>query len=161
MTLPTTTRRALIAGAPSATMLVALPIAATASEPQPIPEDLYTSEEYAAGRKSAEEVAYLKMARAWIDRWDALGGNFGFVYDRDGSPKQVMRGMIVDTDLWKPTDEGREDLQPHMWLVEEKEHSGALRALEGLLALCPGLREAVHDLGGKRAFARWARGVEA
>lgn len=153
-----TTRRALLKGAPVATALIALPAAVIAQEPTP---DTYTREELDAGRKSAEQVAYLHLARAWIDRWEALGGYFGLRYDRDLRPDGVMRGMLCGTDNWTQTDEGREDIPPHTWIVRNEDHSGAVRALEGLLELCPGLRDAVREIAGAQCMTRWAKGGEA
>ena len=123
-------------------------------------DDAFTREEYDAGRESEREVAYLIMARAWIDRWKSLDGSFGLIF-KNGEPPQLTRGMLIATDLWAPTDNGREDIPPHTWMMDECDHHGAVRILEGLLELCPGLREAVREIGGREAFARWATAKEA
>lgn len=115
--------------------------------------DLYTREEYEAGRKGAENIAYLHMATAWIDRWKALGGDFNFRLDKEGQPCGLLRGMTCMFENIEPTDRDREDIPPH--------HDGAVKALEGLLELCPGLREGVREVAGKECFTRWARGQEA
>jgi hypothetical protein len=124
-------------------------------------EGLYTREEYEAGRASAEEIAYLHMARAWIDRWKALGGSFGMVYTPDGRPDSLLRSMTMALETWDRPDKGREDIPPHTWIIEDRHHDGAVKVLEGLLELTPGLREAVREIGGRETLARWAQGQEA
>jgi hypothetical protein len=153
-----TTRRALLKGAPAATALIALPAAISAQDGAPV---AYTREEFEAGCKSAAQVAYFHMARAWIDRWEALGGYFSLRYDRDQKPNGIMRGMLCGTDNWTQTDEGREDIPPHARIVRNEDHSGAIRALEGLLELCPGMRDAVREIAGAQCMTRWAKGGEA
>lgn len=93
---------------------------------------------YQGGR----DQAMLEVARAWIDRWQALGGSFGYSYPRGEEPR-LMRSMVVATDLWQPTDRANPDLPTHTWLIEEKQHDGAVKVLEGLFVMVPGLKEAV------------------
>lgn len=112
-----------------------------------------------ADPKRAEEIAYLRVARAWVDRWRALGGSFGFICDADGQPGQLHRGMPLDLDRWEPTDKGRDDIR--FRLIEEKHHAGAILALEGLMEMVPGLQDAVREIGGRDAFTLRAQGGEA
>lgn len=70
-----TTRRSLLIAAPVVALTVAIPAAGKRSDDmnmmsriQASADDHYTREEHEAGRKSAEEIAYLSVARAWIDR---------------------------------------------------------------------------------------------
>ncbi|KRA80306.1 hypothetical protein [Altererythrobacter sp. Root672] len=156
-----TTRRALLKAAPIAAAAVAIPGAAFAASTPAIEEDRYSLEEYAAGRQSAEEIAYLHMARAWMDRWKALGGDVSLTFGSDTHAPRVGRSMLVALDYWQPTDTGREDIPPHTWLTEERQHEGAVKALEGLLELVPGLREAVRDLARQEAYGRWLSEREA
>jgi hypothetical protein len=128
---------------------------ARASEPA---SELFTREEYEAGCESAREIAMLWVARAWSDRWKALGGDFGLRLDRERRPVGVTRGMICGMDLWERKDRDREDLPPHVRLIEDHQHEGAVKALEGLLEITPGLKEAIHEIGGREAMTRWARG---
>jgi hypothetical protein len=132
-----------------------------APAPEQAEPDTYTGEECEAGRKCAEEIAYLHVARAWADRWKALGGDFGLTYNNDGSVKGAHRGMICGADLWTPTDRGREDLRPHTWLTEDHHHEGAVKALEGLLELVPGLSDAVRHIASQEAYTRFGRRQEA
>lgn len=84
----------------------------------------------------------LQPAKAWIDRWRALGGYFGYTRKKGEEPR-LMRGMLICLDLWKPTDRDNPDLPPHAWLIEPEHHAGAVKVLDGLLELTPGLQEAV------------------
>lgn len=89
----------------------------------------------------------LQPAHAWIDRWRALGGTFG-VIQRNNEPARPTRGMLVALEHWEPTDRSHPTLKPHTWLVDEKDHAGAVRVLEGLLDLQPGLEQAVFAVVG-------------
>jgi hypothetical protein len=98
------------------------------------------------------------MARAWVDRWRALGGDFGFIYNREGLIEGVTRGMLCGTDLWTDrTDRVHPKLEPHARLIEDGHHAGAVKVLEGLLMLVPGLREAVREIAGSIALAATVR----
>lgn len=157
--MTTTSRRALLKAAPAAATAVALPtvvVAQVADEDGRIPE--YTKEEYNAGCKGAAEIAMLYVARAWVDRWKALGGNFDLRLNQYGQPVSLSRGMICDPDIWTRIDQDREDLPPHVRLIKDHQHEGAVKALEGLLEITPGLKEAVKEVGGREALTRWARG---
>lgn len=160
----TTSRRELLKATPTAAALIALPCASSSEAAEPVTEDgRYAREEYEAGRKSAEEIAYLWVACAWMDRWKALGGDVGLSFRPDGRVAGVHRGMTCMTELWAPEapDREREDLPPHTWLIEERHHDGAVKALEGLLELVPGLRAAVREIAGREAFQRFAETQEA
>lgn len=85
------------------------------------------------------------VAEAWVDRWRALGGDFGAVR-RPGEPATATRGMLMALEYWKPTDRDNPRLAPHAWLTEKKHHAGAVKALEGMLELVPDLQDAVFDL---------------
>jgi hypothetical protein len=102
------------------------------------------------GFQSGGEVAFAYIAGAWIDRWHAAGGSFGIRYDTEGQFSGIMIGRSASPDFWTPTDKDRPDLPPHLWLYEDEHMDGALRALDGMLQLCPRLREAV----GEKAAAR-------
>lgn len=122
--------------------------------------DAYTPEEYDAGQKNAANVAYLHMATAWVDRWKALGGDFGLEYNNGGQPKRLLRGMTMMLETWERTDKPRDDLPPHVKITEERHHDGAVKALEGMLELCPGLREAVREIGLREVYTNWAHGAQ-
>jgi hypothetical protein len=111
-----------------------------------------------AAYRSGGEIALYHMARAWLDRWQACGGDFGWSWNADGSCRGMVRGM-PEADYWTPTDEGNDKLPPHTWLVEERHQSGAVKVLEGLMVLVPGLRETVHDIVGSKLLANdnWQR----
>lgn len=85
------------------------------------------------------------VAAAWIDRWQALGGNFGTMYNPDGTEAGPMRGMPMP-DVWTPPEQHNPALAPHEWIVEESHHAGAVKMLESFLTLVPGLREAVRAM---------------
>lgn len=87
----------------------------------------------------------LQPAKAWVDRWRALGGDFGSMQRAGGTPT-FTRGMVVDLDLWKPTDREHPLLAPHAWLIEPEHHAGAVKVLEGFLALVPGLQDSIRAL---------------
>lgn len=157
----TTSRRRLLLAAPAAVLVAAVSAVSAVAGEEPAEADTFTREEYDADCTSAAEVAYLYMARAWVDRWKALGGDFGLSFNNDGTVRGVLRGMICGADLWAPTDQGREDIRPHTWLTREEHHDGAVKALEGLLELVPGLREAVREIAGREAYARFGRQQEA
>jgi len=105
--------------------------------------------------------AYHQVARSWVDRWKALGGDVAVSYDRDLNPVGVHRGMLMDLDLWPRSDKERDDLPPYARLVEDRHHAGAVRALDGLLELTPGLRDAVREIAGQEALGRRASRQEA
>lgn len=88
------------------------------------------------------------VALAWIDRWKALGGDFGRVQRDDGNV--VTLGRLIEPSLWHPTDRDRDDLPPHVWFVEPEHHVGGVKALEGLLTLSPALRDAVRAIAAKQ-----------
>jgi hypothetical protein len=157
--MTTTSRRALLKAAPAAATAVALPtvvVAQVADEDGRITG--YTREEYEADCQSAREIAMLWVARAWVDRWKALGGDFGMRLNRQYQPESLTRGMICDPDLWTRTDRDRQDLPPHVRLVADYQHEGAVKALEGLLELAPDLAVAVREIGIREAMTRWAQG---
>lgn len=91
-------------------------------------------------------------AEAWIDRWKAAGGDFGIAYNADGSFRSLLRGMI-EPDLWKPTDPDNPALAPHERLTEEEHQRGAVKVLEALLTLVPGLRDAVYEIVDHKLLA--------
>jgi len=166
----TTSRRSLLGAlalSPAAlAFLAAAPAEAEAEtieeprDPCDMGEDWHAG--HAAGYESGHEIAILRIARAWIDRWEALGGNFGLMYNRDGTPKSVLRGMLMAQELWTKPDEGRADLPPHTWLTDwERQHDGAVKVLEGLLVLVPGLRDAVLQCSGYARYMDDLRRTEA
>jgi hypothetical protein len=157
----TTTRRAQLKATTATAAPLASSPASSGAATTAADDDHYTREEYEAGRKSAEEIAYLWVARAWLDRWKALGGNVGLTYDGDLNPIGVHRGMVADPDFWTHrTDEGRDDIPPHVWLYRDGHHEGAYKALEGLLVMVPGLKDAVSEIAGREAMTCWAQGRE-
>ena len=102
---------------------------------------------YRIGFDEGTETATLDMARAWIDRWKAAGGDFGRSFNPDGSLRGSTRGMS-EPRFWKPTDEGNPKLEPHQWLIEAAHQSGAVKILDSLLTLVPGLQDAVFEIVG-------------
>lgn len=148
-----TTRRALIAALPAASVVGIIP--AAAQTPDALAREI-SPEERTAAFESGMQSAMLWVARAWIDRWQALGGDFGLRYNPAGQPEGIMRGMTCALDYWARTDRDRADLPPHTWLVEDQHHDGAVKALEGMLELLPELAEAVREIAGRQCFSRWA-----
>lgn len=141
-----TTRRTVIAA------IGALPLAASAvpalAEPQGEASD--------AAPDNSGEIAMLWMARAWVDRWNACGGDFGCRYNPDGSFHSVMRG-VPEPRFWTPTDEGNAELPPHCWLIEKGHHAGAVKVLEAMLELVPGLRDTITQIVGAQLFVNAVR----
>lgn len=139
----TTTRRALL-GAIAAIPALALAAPALADPPTEPNDDRLRH------FNDGMEIGFLFVARAWLDRWHALGGNFSVAW-KPGQPGQVMIGHPMPY-AWTPSDDWGSGMAPHLWLGEG-DHTGAVKALQGLLALVPGLREAVFEIGGRRALA--------
>jgi hypothetical protein len=137
--VPTTSRRALL-GALVGTAALAGSIGAGIAAPAEA-ATVAEPDRYETGRKTGEEIALRHMARAWIDRWKAAGGDFGL------SGSRVIFGN-VESYIWEPSDHGRADLAPHVWLTEPEQQRGAIKALEGLLTLTPGLKDAVRGIVG-------------
>ncbi len=141
-----TTRRAVIAalaGTPIFAGTIAAGISEAAEAAPTAPTD------------TGAEIAMLHVARAWVDRWRAAGGDFGAMFPRGEGRGHVIFGSL-DPSFWTPTDADRADLPPHVRLTEERHPRGALRALEGLLILTPGLREAVIQIVGTSVLNREA-----
>jgi hypothetical protein len=146
------TRRESLTGIALAGCTALVPLAGAAAvnaaEPEETVEEMTPDQREAQGR----ELAYLEMARAWLDRWQAIGGNFALSWNADGSFRSVLRGMPMPY-TWTPTDEGNEKLPPHVWLTREEHHEGAVKALEAMLILSPGLRAAVWEIGTALALS--------
>ena len=125
-----------------------------------IRDDGYSKDDMNVAREKGAEVAYLLVARAWIDRWKALGGTFDLSFDKEGKVASLHRGMWVDPDYWKPSDSERDDLPPHVKLLIERHHEGAVKALEGLHEMLPDLQKAIKELAAQEVWQRYAgRGV--
>ncbi len=92
------------------------------------------------------------VARAWIDRWRAAGGDFAVMARRDGAERVVLRGM-AEPSIWVPTDGGNPALKPHEWLTEREHQDGARKVLDALLTLVPGLEAAVFEIVGPGVLA--------
>jgi hypothetical protein len=58
-----------------------------------------------------------------------------------------MRGW-AESYAWTPADRDNPRLEPHLWLLDKAHQPGAIKALDGLLELVPGLEEAVHEAAG-------------
>jgi hypothetical protein len=86
-----------------------------------------------------------KFAAAWIDRFEALGGYFGYVRNADGSVKNAAMGYPMPY-VWQPPKLHNPKLSPCDCIIEESQHEGAVKMLMSFLALVPGLRTAVYDL---------------
>jgi hypothetical protein len=108
---------------------------------------------YALGSRKGQEIALCRVARAWIGRWRACGGDFGARFNSDGSFHGLMCG-VVESSFWTPTDQGNEKLPPHTWLLEEPHQRGAVKTLEAMLVLIPGLDAAVREIVGPSVWAR-------
>jgi len=111
---------------------------------------------YRIGFDNGTEIATLHMARAWIDRWKAAGGDFGTSFNPDGSFRSLTRGMI-EPRFWTPTDEGNPKLEPHQWLTEQTHQRGAVKVLDSLLTLVPGLQDAVFEIVGNQLLTTSVR----
>lgn len=85
------------------------------------------------------------MADAWIDRFEAIGGYFGYVYNTDGTPKCRVMGHPMPY-VWEPPVQQNLKLCPSEQILEGSQHEGAVKMLYSFLALVPGLRSAVYDL---------------
>ena len=131
---------------------VPMPVGPVESLPEDTEEDRFE-----LGARSGSELAMLTVARAWIDRWKAVGGHFGLAYNPDGSVRGVMMGK-AEPRFWTPTDEGNVSLPPHMWIVEEQHQRGAAKALEGILELVPELSDTVLEIVGYQLLAQPSRG---
>lgn len=121
--------------------------------------DLATEAEgdpYLVGSAAGQEIALCHVARAWIDRWKAAGGDFGARYNNDGSLNGIVRG-VVEPSFWTPTDDANEKLPPHTWLLEKDHQRGAVKVLEAMLLLVPGLDDAVRDIVGPSILANLGR----
>jgi hypothetical protein len=145
------TRREAIATGASAPVALLAPNVANAANAQSIDQDRSDA------ARTGAQLAMMTVARAWIDRWQAAGGDFGVMLDRDGRPRRLIRG-VIEPDQWRPTDEGNAALPPHMWLVEEDHQRGAVKVLEAMLELLPDLAAAVREVAGASVFARLAGG---
>lgn len=97
-------------------------------------------------------------AKAWIDRWEALGGDFGMSYNSDGSERGMLRG-IPEPSFWTPPAEQNPQLRPHEWIIEKSHHSGAVKLLGSLLTLVPGLENAVFSIAAGRRQLRRIHGL--
>lgn len=104
------------------------------------------------GYNSGVEIATRHMARAWIDRWKAAGGDFGQSFYPDGSFRSLMRGM-AEPRFWTPTDEGNPQLEPHQWLTDPAHQRDAVKVLDSFLTLVPGLQDAVFEIVAAQLLA--------
>jgi hypothetical protein len=156
------TRRAVIAGlagsvAFAGTIGAAISGAEAATPGEPTPEGnrLY-DEAFGHGFKEGGEIALLHTAQAWVNRWKAAGGDFSIMWPVEGGKGVLMFGQC-EPHVWQPTDEAGGALAPHLCLTEPEHQAGAIKALEALLHLVPGLREAVRDVVGIEAINAPAR----
>lgn len=150
MTHDRASRRQVLAALATLPAIAALPAYTPAEAETEAPDE--EGDRYQHGYDSGKQIATLYMARAWIDRWRAAGGNFGIAFNPDGSFRSLMRGR-AESYTWTPTDEGNEALEPHTWLLEEPHQPGAIKVLEGLLTLVPGLQDAVTEIVGYQLLA--------
>jgi hypothetical protein len=134
------TRRGLLA-ALAAVPALALPLEAVAAEPASAP---------------SEDLTLCHVARAWIDRWQAAGGDIGVAWNNDGSFRSYTLSMW-EPGYWEPTDEAAGKLPPHLWLRESGHQAGAKRVLEAMLEMVPGLENEVRQIAGSKALQRWAQ----
>jgi hypothetical protein len=141
------TALAMLAGAPVAAL--AIPAAANA-EASPS-ED--AERDYATGREDGSDLAFHYVARAWIDRFKALGGQFGLCQHLD-SPRLRAGIGLPEPYVWEPPAEQNPGLEPHEHITDPADHQGAVKALLGLLTLCPQLRAVVYQLGAYEALTR-------
>ena len=119
--------------------------------PEVVSDDA-TTDLHRLGFDSGSEVATLHMARVWIDRWKAAGGNFGQSFNPNGSFRGLLRGM-AEPRFWTPTDEGNPQLEPHLWLTDPAHQRGAVKVLDSLLTLVPGLQDAVFEIVGAQLLS--------
>lgn len=76
-------------------------------------------------------------------------------FNPDGSFDCINRYLPMPY-TWEPTDKDNKKLAPHMWLVEEDHHFGAVKILEAMLVMVPGLREAIHEIAAMQLWPRRA-----
>jgi hypothetical protein len=101
-----------------------------------------------------------QTAEAWIDRWCALGGDFGIIYDSKSQPLGVGRGIPMSY-IWTPPAEHNPALRPHEWIIDPADHTGAVKMLESLLTLIPNLQDTVLSVALDRGLVRWPDGHQA
>lgn len=85
------------------------------------------------------------VADAWIDRFEACGGFFGMIYNRDGSAKSASMGFPMPY-VWEPPKLHNPKLAPCELILEPSQQVGAIKTLMSMLALVPGLKAAVYEL---------------
>jgi hypothetical protein len=86
-----------------------------------------------------------QFAAAWIDRFEALGGYFGRIYNADGSVKSAAMGYPMPY-TWEVPKLQNPKLSPCNCILEESQHEGAVKMLMSFLQLVPGLKAAVYEL---------------
>ena len=86
-----------------------------------------------------------QFAAAWIDRFEAVGGYFGRIYNPDGSEKSLGMGHPMPYS-WEPPKLHNPKLSICDCILEESQHEGAVKMLRSLLDLVPGLKSAVYEL---------------
>lgn len=91
------------------------------------------------------------VASAWIDRWTALGGGFCRSRNMDGTDRGALRSIPMSY-TWTPPAQQNPLLQPHEWIVEESDHTGAVKVLDGFLSLVPGLSDAVFAVAAEQGL---------
>lgn len=129
---------------------IASPAEADTGEPTLEGNRLY-DEAFGHGFKEGGEIALLHVAHAWVNRWKAAGGDFGVMWPAEGGKGTLMFGQC-EPHIWQPTDRPDGALAPHLCLTEPEHQAGAIKALEAMLALVPGLRDAVRDVVGIEAI---------
>ena len=99
-------------------------------------------------QQKAHQAALAPVAAAWIDRWRALGGSFGCIYNADMTERGLNRGIPMSY-VWEPPsyEEAQAHsptLRPHEMILRREDFDGAHKMLESMLTLIPGLQDAVH-----------------
>ena len=91
------------------------------------------------------------FAEAWIDRFQAVGGSFGYSYG--ANKERQSAGMILPMPYtWTPRVEHNPALSPRDLILDEGQHEGAVKMLMSFLALVPGLKSEVYPLAKDRGL---------
>lgn len=83
------------------------------------------------------------FALAWLRYWRSLG--------HDVTHQATWIGRKVALGIGEECQAGPLDLPPHLAIWNGEQHSGATRAMEALLDMVPGARNAVHFIAVGRA----------
>lgn len=103
-----------------------------------------------------------QMAFAWVNRWVALGGSFGWTHYPDGSKRTLGRSLpmpyVWEPPSWEEAKVQSPKLEPFHMITEREQHEGASKMLESFLVLVPGLSDEVRKVGAIIADSHLSEG---